>query len=231
MYQPFSVASRLSQLNLGVYYYAHKRGTLESILGYIVLFFFRHSMFPETQNLARSMFSLFSGGGWWWAWVPLLSTGQRMEVMYGAGQASIVNHWMPSKATAAVLKIKDGHQDLCSVLEYSFLLTHLLIDISTSTKWHSYTDNSSKCSHQISCFFVYPTVLSCLGSGKDVHMAHKYPATSTSGMTQPRRDPSGKFYVSLEYTYSILSLWQSVWLSVCHHPWHLQDRSSWYTCF
>jgi len=57
-----------------------------------------------------------------------------MEVMYGAGQASIVNYWMPSKATAAVLKIKDGHQDLCSVLEYSFLLTHLLIDISTSTK-------------------------------------------------------------------------------------------------
>ena len=57
-----------------------------------------------------------------------------MEVMYGAGQASIVNYWMLSKATAAVLKIKDGHQDLCSVLEYSFLLTHLLIDISTSTK-------------------------------------------------------------------------------------------------
>ena len=63
MHQHFSVASRLSQLNLGVYYYAHKRGTLESILGYIVLFFFRHSMFPETQNLARSMFSLFSCGG------------------------------------------------------------------------------------------------------------------------------------------------------------------------
>lgn len=39
--------------------------TLESILDYIVLFFFfRHSMFPKTQNLARSMFYLFSARGW-----------------------------------------------------------------------------------------------------------------------------------------------------------------------
>jgi len=39
-----------------------------------------------------------------------------MEAMYGTDQASIVNHWMPSKATAALnispVKIEDGHQDL-----------------------------------------------------------------------------------------------------------------------
>jgi len=58
IHQPFSVTSQLSHLNLGVFYYAHKRGNSGINIG--LRYSLLHSMFTKTQNLARRMFYLNS---------------------------------------------------------------------------------------------------------------------------------------------------------------------------
>ena len=72
---------------------------------------------------------------------------------------------------------------------------------------------------------------SCLGSGKSAYLALEYPGADTWEVCRPQCGPLGKLCLHSEYIYSILSLWQSVWLSAWGRLEHPRDQLGWYTCF